>query len=225
MADTPTLLPLLEILWHSPEFYEIRLARGTLDFMPGDCVALQLPSGKSRPYSIASGPTDPWLAFLLRRMPGGGLSDHLCQVPLGTLISVSPPFGWFRPAAGDWPRVFLATSTGIAPFLSVVRAGICPPPLACFYGVRQRQDALYARYLAERWPLTVALSRETSPLQAGERAGHITAVLPTLACPPGTHYYLCGLDVMISEASDWLMAHGIDETLIHREVFFHAQPR
>jgi len=34
------------------------------------------------------------------------------------------------------------------------------------------------------------------------------------------HFYLCGLDAMIDEVSDWLEEYGVDFTNIHREVFF-----
>lgn len=40
---------------------------------------------------------------------------------------------------------------------------------------------------------------------------------------PKLHYYLCGLDAMIDEVSDWLEQQQVDYANIHREVFFYAE--
>ena len=98
---------------------------------------------KSRPYSIASGPAENELRFVIREMAGGEVSPWLMKQKPGELIRITPPFGWFRPGQdiGDDLFVFLATGTGIAPFLSYVQTFEKAPEL-CLYGIRHEADAI-----------------------------------------------------------------------------------
>ena len=213
----------IDVVWHTDAIYELLLERNGQAFVPGDCVALYAADGQaSRPYSFASGADDPDLRFLIRRMDGGEVSPHLASLKTGADVKVSPPFGWFRPGqAGDnAPAVFIATGTGIAPFLSYLRTFSSRPPLMCLYGVRERKDAVAAAFLREHCDTRLAVSRETAP---DAHHGRITDLLPELRLAPEIHYYLCGLDAMIDQVTDWLEEQGIDITHIHRECFFNAE--
>ena len=52
--------------------------------------------------------------------------------------------------------------------------------------------------------------------------GRVTDLLDTLSLELNIHFYLCGLDAMIVEVTEWLENKGIDSANIHREVFFYA---
>jgi len=157
-------------------------------------------------------------------MTGGVLSTYLAARQPGDVVQFSEPFGWFRPGQSHdtgQPFVYIATGTGIAPFLSYLRSHPGPPPPRCLYGVRQYQDAVLVELLQERCQLDLAVSRETV---AGHHHGRVTDLLGNLPIEPTTHFYLCGLDSMIEETTDWLEEHDVDYMNIHREVFFHASP-
>ena len=212
----------LEVIWHTDGIFELVLERGDLSFTPGDCVALFDGEGRaSRPYSLSSGTDEPVLRFLIRRMAGGEVSPYLSLRQPGDAVKLSPPFGWFRPGqAGTGTRaVFMATGTGIAPFLSYLRT--CPqePPMRLLYGVRQRGDAVAVDWLRQQCEVALAVSREAA---ADAHQGRITDLLADLPLGPGVHYYLCGLDAMIDEASRWLEQQGVALSCIHRECFFNA---
>lgn len=219
MQDTLTVTA---VLAHGPHIFELQLERGGLPFVPGDCVALYTGDGRvSRPYSIASGTTENILRFVIRRMPGGTLSAYLAERRPGDAVRISPPFGWFRPGEGGArrPFVFIATGTGIAPFLSHYRSKPDARPAACLYGVREAVD-IVDRALLSRLGAAFAVSRERVD---GCHHGRVTGLLDRL--PPvasGTDYYLCGLDAMIDEVTAWLEARGVALTSIHRECFFNA---
>ena len=214
--------PVVAVQWHSETIYELVLQREGLEFAPGDCVSITTASGVSRPYSIASGPTEDVLRFLIRRVPGGQVSGDLASARVGDAVTLSPPFGWFRPAreAGVRPYVYVATSTGVAPFLSALRSGLATPPAAILYGVRELADAVGLADLQAGAPTHLALSRETAP---GHHHGRVTDLLDRLPITADTQVFLCGLDAMIESVSDSLEARGVDFTRIHREVFFHAK--
>ena len=120
----------------SKDVFELVLERDGVTFQPGDCFAIANPRGVSRPYSASSGSKEPYLRFVIRRMPNGQVSQWLAARVPGDAVDVGLPFGWFRPGfyldgGGDPndPSVFVATGTGIAPFLS--RAEFPRPAAAC----------------------------------------------------------------------------------------------
>jgi ferredoxin/flavodoxin---NADP+ reductase len=209
--------------WHGEGVYEIELERNGLQFVPGDCVAIFAPDGVgSRPYSIASGTGEAHLGFLIRRMPGGEVSDHLARLRPGDEVWLSPPFGWFRPGetAGTAPFVFVATGTGLSPFLSHLRSRPDAPPRQLFVGVRQAADRVDPEGLAASCETHFAVSREDAP---GCHRGRVTDLVDRIHLAPDCQYYLCGLDDMIDEVTRALEARGIPPRHIHRECFFNAQ--
>jgi ferredoxin--NADP+ reductase len=208
--------------WHSPGVFELQLERGGVNFVPGDCMALYAEDGKtSRPYSVASGLDEDILRFVVRRMPGGVVSPYLADRRPGDTVRVSPPFGWFRPGRPPQPApfVFIATGTGISPFLSHFRSRPEAPPLQCLYGVRTLKDAVDYEWVRTMCPLKVAVSRERAK---GHHHGRVTDFLDDMPVAPDIHYYLCGLDAMIDEVTRWLEENEVEITHIHRECFFNA---
>jgi ferredoxin-NADP reductase len=207
---------------HGPAVFELQLHREGIPFVPGDCLALYAEDGRvSRPYSIASGTDEDILRFVIRRMPGGTVSEYLSDRKPGDVVRVSPPFGWFHPGAqaNQRPFVFIATGTGVAPFLSHLRSRPAVPPSALLYGVRENHDAVDLEWLRGAAPLRLAVSREKVH---GGHHGRVTDLLDELPVNGDTDYYLCGLDAMIDDVTTWLEGHGVDIAHIHRECFFNA---
>lgn len=204
----------------SGSLFELVLERDGLEFMPGDCVALQTERGLSRPYSMASGVGEKELRFLIRKLDGGEVSPWLAAREEGDVVTLSAPFGWFRPGQdqGNAPFVFLATGTGIAPFLSSLRS-LYVAPLACFYGVRETAEAVGRSFIESRSPLRLAVSREVN---TAHHYGRITDLIAPADFPDETHYYLCGHEGMINEVSSRLLQAGVPLKQLHREVFFHG---
>lgn len=214
-----------QVRFVGPEVFELTLDRPEwLQFVPGDCLALFAENGRvSRPYSIASGAHEAEVRFLVRCLPGGEVSPYLASRRPGDRVAVSPPFGWFRPGEhrDKRPFVFVATGTGMAPFFSFLRTEPESRPLACYYGVRKAHDLVDAEWLRQRCPVSISVSREEAP---GCHHGRVTELLTQAPPDPGVDFYLCGLDAMIDEVTDWLQAGGVPIQHIHRECFFNASP-
>ncbi len=115
--------------------------------------------------------------------------------------------------------VFVATGTGIAPFLSYLKSDPMQRPAQCLYGVRQLKDAVGLGCVQDHCPVDLAVSRQVVP---GTTHGRVTDLLESLTVEPKCHFYLCGLDAMINTVGNWLEARGVDPFSIHREVFFNA---
>lgn len=96
-----------------------------IGFVPGQYVTVGLPaSGKlvERPYSMASSPDEPELEFFLEVVPGGKLSPQLYDVPRGGEVFVRPAArGLFHFDDLAENHFMIATVTGVAPFVSMVR--------------------------------------------------------------------------------------------------------
>jgi len=206
----------------SKDVFEFVLERGGMDFQPGNCFAISNARGVSRPYSASSGIKEPNLRFVIRRMPNGQVSQWLAARAPGDEVEISQPFGWFRPGYGGEPgepSVLIATGTGIAPFLSALRSLPELKPLLCLYGVRSLADAIQLDYLRDRCRVELCVSREKV---LPYHHGRVTDLLGEIRREAHANYYLCGLDAMVDEVSQWLQERGVHFTRIHREVFFNA---
>jgi ferredoxin-NADP reductase len=209
-----------QIRFHHESLFDLELERGEMAFEPGACVALFNDAADSRPYSIAAGSGEEHLRFLIRRIPNGRVSDWLARRQPGEQVQASAPFGWFRPgrSAAGGRSVFIATGTGIAPFLSYLRSYPDAPPQLCLYGMRQGADAVNLEELQRAKVMRLAVSRESG---TGHFKGRVTDLLEQVPLADDIHYYLCGLDAMIDATSAWLEAQGVAYTQIHREIFFY----
>lgn len=210
-----------EIVWKNDQVFELVVDRAELDFVPGDSVAIfSADQTISRPYSIASGIHDPDFRFLIQRLPGGEVSHYLSTLTAGDTVNFTAPFGWFRPGeCNGAPFTFLATGTGITPFLSYLRSYPERPPKYCLYGAKYFTDVLDCEFLMASCPTKLAISREQ---ENPHYYGRINGLLPDIDLDPSMHFYLCGLDAMIDDISQILEDAEIDFTHIHREVFFYA---
>jgi CDP-4-dehydro-6-deoxyglucose reductase len=92
-----------------------------VEFVAGQYVGVRY-RGTTRPYSVASSPTQDDLEFCIRRVPGGELTSDLAEtLSEGDTVTLRGPYGDFvmePPSHRD--LVFLATGTGVAPFRSMI---------------------------------------------------------------------------------------------------------
>lgn len=215
-------LQIEKMIFHTRDLFEIYLERGDIDFSPGDYVSIYTGDGAtSREYSISSGINDPHLGFLIKHILGGIVTEYLQHRKEGDLIGISLPVGSFCPGLqhGNNDFIFIATGTGIAPFLSYIKSYPHKPPRKVLYGVRKFEEAVGKDIFDKICPTELAVSRENLP---GIYSGHVTGLLNQLHFSPQTHFYLCGLDAMIEEITKLLREKGINRDNIHHEIFFHA---
>lgn len=75
-----------------------------------------------RPYSIVSSPREPFLEFFIELVPGGNLTTKLWELKLGSTILVRRRIvGQFTLDTSVTHHLMLATVTGVAPFVSILR--------------------------------------------------------------------------------------------------------
>jgi ferredoxin--NADP+ reductase len=99
-----------------------------LDFIPGQFATLALEqSGRlvQRPYSIVSAPHEPLLEFFIELVPFGLLTPLLWELKPGDTLMVRDQAAgtfWLDTRSGLARHMMLATVTGVAPFVSMLRA-------------------------------------------------------------------------------------------------------
>jgi ferredoxin--NADP+ reductase len=215
----------------TPALFSLRLAGPLLPFEAGQFVKIALDiDGErvARAFSIVSPPGELPIEFYGVVVPDGLLSPRLACLQPGDALYLSAKATGFLvlsevPAAEDlW---LVATGTGIAPFLSILRTAT---PWARYanvilvHGVRRKEELVYGDLLDElvrrhgrRFRVVPVLSRDEAP---GALAGRIPAAvtdgrLEAAAGRPVTaersQFMLCGNPDMVKDATAALVAKGL----------------
>lgn len=141
-------------------------------FAPGHYARLGIADSAARwvfkPLSIASAPADPWIEFFCTLIPGGEFSARLAALRVGDVVEVErASYGFLTvdslaPGTDLW---LLASGTGLAPFLSMLRDQAIWQAfdrLFVVHSVRQAAELAYADELerfAEEPPVDPARAR------------------------------------------------------------------
>lgn len=109
----------LAVFWLRPE--------AALSFLPGQYVTLAAPDGQGqtvkRAYSVVSAPHEPLVELVIEHVEGGALTPLLWRLHAGDPVWVRQKVvGHFLLDAERTRHVMACTVTGIAPFLSMLRA-------------------------------------------------------------------------------------------------------
>jgi len=213
LESNRVIAPLVHVL-------TFRTARNdTFSFAPGQYVTFYLSrAGNSitRSYSFFS-PAGKVGQFdlLIKQVPGGYGSTFLCDlVPEShpTLKGLAPLGHFLLRPPGDRTVVFLATGTGLAPFIPMLndlRTHFPQTPAWLIFGERYREDLFYfdeVRALERAWPAFHFLPILSHPPAdrswlGGE--GHVEEALrqqfPDLS---KSDVYLCGVPEMVNETQE-----------------------
>ncbi len=194
---------------------EIALSRPDgFSFTPGQSIRI-VEGALERDYSIASGPADDRLVIHVRIVENGVLTPILASAKVGRTFLIDGPRGYFTLQPSDLPVVLVATGTGAAPFLSMVRAGLAGFTMA--YGVRRAEELIHPDELGRAAALFVpCISR--GPAGDGF-AGRVTDWARTRLAPGARDFYLCGRGDMIGEM-ETIVDERFPGSLVHTEIFY-----
>jgi ferredoxin--NADP+ reductase len=217
-----------------------------LGYRPGQYCTLALPIGGrlvERPYSICSSPEEGEIELFVERVPTGELTVPLHRLGVGAELPVRRRCkGLFlrdAPVAGQ-AHLFVATVTGIAPFLSCIRTllrrlerGEWSPAgrVVLLHGASVSAEFGYLdemRELAQRFDwfeYIPTISRPWLDLEwTGER-GRVEDVArkhaDRLELRPGTATaFICGNPQMIDNVKGALIRAGHDSGSVHEEQYW-----
>ncbi len=184
-----------------------------MQFDAGQFVTFYVPKDSAtitRSYSICSTPEQTkGFELCVKRVEGGFVSTLLCAERPGAELKMIGPLGKFvLRDPGDRAVVFLATGTGIAPFLPMTEELLHREPVPAtwlFFGARTEEEILYrARFEAHRatqpaFHYVPTLSRP-GPGWTGA-IGHLEVPLRQLMPDLSkVDVYICGVPPMVQEA-------------------------
>jgi ferredoxin--NADP+ reductase len=211
--------------------FSLRVEAPRLPFEAGQFVRLALDvDGErvARPFSFVNPPEDPVLEFYGVIVPAGPLSPRLARLAGGDALYIaSNPSGFLVLAEVPDSEVLwlLATGTGIAPFLSILRTET-PwrryASVVLVHGVRFARELVYgeaieavARAHGARFRYVSFVSREQA---SGSLAGRIPAAIADgrleqaaglALAPDNSQVMLCGNPDMLKDAGAALAARGM----------------
>lgn len=192
--------------------------RRNFDFTAGQIVAIDvLPDDQPRLYSIASGERDENIDILFDEKPVGKLTPFLSALNTGDSIYVSEPFGTFH--CSDEKAWWIASGTGVAPFVSMARSGLGAGKML-IHGGRYDESFYFSdeleQLLGENYIRCSSQQTDTKYFK-----GRLTQWLRSREVfPLENKYYLCGSPEMVVEVRDFLISKGVPFQNIISETYF-----
>lgn len=216
------------LLWHLTLDLDAPLA-----FYAGQFVELQL-SGQDvwRSYSVASDPANAdQLEFVIKHHDGGAFSGHLPTLALGAQISVRGPYGKSYLRDGEEDLLMVATGSGIAPILSMLKVLAREDGNRAsfvFYGARGSDDIPEMVSGIREWMPREELSKISICLtQAaddwiGPRGRVTQSIQSDIPDASAMTAYVCGSPEMCETVGTLLEAKGIRDGELHYDKFHSA---
>ena len=193
-----------------------------------------------RPYSIISSPYEPFLEFFVELVPGGDLTPKLWEMKLGSRILIRRRIvGQLTLAPGVKRHLMLATVTGVAPFVSILRTQqierrrgkVSDDQFLLIHGASRVAD--FGPYLGELEELSQSglltyvptISRPwEEPNWRGE-TGRVEDILRKHADQVEMDHtnsiaYACGHPRMVENAKEILARKGFSKDQIREEEYF-----
>ncbi|HPC83172.1 MAG TPA: ferredoxin--NADP reductase [Thermoanaerobaculaceae bacterium] len=224
------LLRVAPVGWELPEFQPGQYAVLGLSAPPRPGAGAATDGLVQRAYSIASGSRQrEHLEFFVTRIRSGELSPHLCELRPGDRLYVRPAFaGTFTldRVPADRHAVLIATGTGLAPYMSMLRTHLearSGRNLAVVHGARFCADLAYRAEIEEAlrqhrhlsyFPIVsapepeVAWSGLVGRVQDVWRSHAIGNHWGFEPSPADTHVLLCGNPAMVDEMTALLEREG-----------------
>jgi ferredoxin--NADP+ reductase len=208
--------------------FSLRVEAPKLAFQAGQFVRIALDIGGervARPFSFVNPPDDPVLEFYGVIVPEGPLSPRLAKLRAGDALQVaSNPAGFLVLSEVPDTRTLwlIATGTGIAPYLSILRT---EAPWRRFREVVLVHAARHARELVYREMIAglgegklryvTLVSREAAPgslagrIPAAVRDGRLERAAGLALSAETSHVLLCGNPGMLRDTTAALVERGM----------------
>lgn len=204
-----------------------------IQFTPGQFITIKINDGNPTPclraYSIASKSTSKNNNFslIIKIVPNGRGSNWLDSLKNGDEINFIGPNGKFILENFDSPTLFIATGTGLAPFLSILETELelgNKNKFDLIFGVRHEEDLFKIKLLKqlsekhENFNFQTTLSKPNQNWKGNQ--GRVTKIIPEYDFDrEKTHIYICGLNAMIESSKEVLLKLNVPEENIHSEKY------
>ena len=190
---------LLERRRLSENTFEAALTRPAgFDVKPGQHIRC-IYEALEREYSLISPPSDKTMNICVRDTGTGNFSSILASAKPGWEFHFTGPHGHFLFRPSERIPVFIATGTGIAPFVSMTRSGLSG--FILLHGVQTARELYYEQLLRDKARLYIpCLSRHhDGHAPADAFPGRVTEYIENHLTQAPYDFYLCGRAEMIRD--------------------------
>ena len=208
-------------------------------FDPGQYATLGLMGAEKlvqRPMSVSSSADDlSEYEFFIRLVESGGFTPLLWELAVGDAINIKGPKGKFLLQADGRRALFVASGTGLAPFISMIdtlRDRNQTRDIVLLHGVSYDYDLAWRRELTEleqsdgfplRYVATVSRPQQC-PDWTG-CTGRVEAIVESQLdehglTPENTTIYLCGNPDMITAVEEIATARGFPTEQVRKELYW-----
>ncbi|MBO0938235.1 ferredoxin--NADP reductase [Fibrella sp. HMF5335] len=211
-------------------------------YQPGQFLTFTLAVNNTtvrRSYSMSSSPhVDASLSVTVKRLPGGLVSNHLCDyLKEGDVLETLEPLGTFVPKldpAAQQLHVLIGAGSGITPLFSMLKSILHVEPKShvwLIYGNRDETSIIYKAHLdamaevyKDRLTVTHVLSQPSAKWTGLSGRINRSTLLKLLEQHPiqaiqRADYYLCGPDGLMNEVRSALNLVAVPNERIHKESF------
>jgi ferredoxin-NADP reductase len=213
----------------TPDVTQFRLVDDEpFEYDPGQHTAVHVPADEHenddevvRPYTATSRPGTESITLAIRRYDDGTASTYMHDREEGDGVTVEDVDGNLYLRDLDADVLFAASGTGLTPLFPMLRqyARDGSGHAHLLYGEKTEEDLIYRaaldRLAAEHDDVSVTyvLSREDWDRPTGHVQEHLDAVdaLEERDC------YVCGVPEMVTDTTDRLTAHGVDDDRVYTE--------
>ena len=204
----------------------------TVDFKAGQYINIKVSENARRSYSIASEPSlKVELELYVDTLPGGPGSIFFEKIKIGEIIEFLGPIGMFvfdESNTNVKSYLFIATGTGIAPFLSMIKEQLKlgnNKPMHIIFGLRFIKDVYLKEELDKHnkkhsnLTYEIILSKPEDKTWSG-KVGHVQDLINEVEDFDNLAGYICGNQKMISDVQELLKTKGVNADNIHFEKFY-----
>ncbi len=202
--------------WLTGHVFEISFERPRgFSFIPGQKVSLTI-DDITRQYTLINQPDASELTICVGHVPDGRLTPLLARARPGEIVSLSAAAGFFTYQSLGRRAVFVATGTGIAPFLAFIRNGV--RDFCCLQGAINERELLYrdeVEQAAGEYIPCLSAPESNGPFWNGR----VTSYLEQRLAKERYDFYLCGNGDMIRDAIRIIDQH-FPGSRVFMETFF-----
>ena len=220
-------IPIIEQKIITEKTYEVSfgLSGKKFEFLAGQYIRVSVsklfysdPKGTSRVFSISSSPNDKNKISVAFRDSGSGFKRILMELPLGSLVDIEGPFGYFTlPKDTSRPLVFIAGGIGITPFLSMIRFATeqkLTHQITLLYANRNAESAAYLEELT-------TITKQNPRFLLKNQFGRIDTDLirQSINNLDEPVWYIVGLPTMVADMRSLLSQLSVSEAKVYFEDF------
>lgn len=206
------------------------------NFYAGQFINLIRYDGLTRPYSIASLPSESFIELHIRILPSGQMSNWLnSEAKLGESLYIEGPIGncFYSPYKKEQPLLMVGTGTGLAPLYGILRDALGQGhqgEIHLFHGALTFKGLYLIKelfLLAEKYTnfyyypsVLESEMSQLSQLDQGVKIGAVDKlVFQTIKKMKGWRAFLCGHPELVNSLKKQLFFAGISLKEIYADAF------